>query len=422
MFYDYARIYVKGGDGGNGIVSFRREKYVPEGGPNGGDGGDGGNVIMVVNPGLRTLADFRYRRHYKADRGEHGQGKNKNGRNGRDLVLQVPPGTVVRDAETGEILADLVSEEQEATVARGGRGGRGNASYATATNRAPTLADKGEPGEERWLELELKLLADVGLIGYPNVGKSTIISRVSEAKPKIANYHFTTVVPNLGMVRTPDGRSFVMADIPGLIEGASTGVGMGFRFLRHTERTRLLLHVLDISGSEGRDPLQDFEKVNRELRLYSAALAERPQLVVANKIDLPGAADNLNRLRQTLPGNVEIYPVSALTGEGLPELVWKVADKLDTLPLMPLEPVETVRKVRFEPKERFRVDIEAGVYVVSGKEIERLYAITDFANEAAVRRFQNIIRKMGVEDVLREKGAVTGDTVRIGDLEFEYVE
>jgi len=422
MFYDYARIFVKGGDGGNGVVSFRREKYVPEGGPNGGDGGKGGDVMMVVNSGLSTLVDFRYRRHYKAERGEHGQGKNMHGGNGENLVIQVPPGTVVRDADTRELIADLVADGQRAVMARGGRGGRGNARFATATNRVPTLAENGEPGEEFWLEMELKLLADVGLIGFPNVGKSTLISRVSEAKPKIANYHFTTLVPNLGVVRVPDGRSFVMADIPGLIEGASTGAGLGHQFLRHTERTRLLLHVLDVSGTEGRDPVQDMETVNRELHLYNPELASRPQVIVANKVDIPGALENLEQLRSALPAGTDIFPISALTGEGVQDLVWKTIQTLDSLPVMPAAPIEEVRKVKFETKERFRVEVEDGVYVVSGKEIDRLFAITDFNNEAAVKRFQNVVRKMGVEELLREKGATTGDTVRIKDLEFEYVE
>ena len=308
MFYDRTKIYVKAGNGGNGAVSFRREKYVPLGGPDGGDGGRGGDIILVADEGLRTLVDFRYKRHYKGDRGEHGQGKDRHGKSAEDLILRVPVGTIVKDAETGEILADFTKHGQREVVAKGGRGGRGNARFISNTNKAPTVAERGEPGEERWLLLELKLLADVGLVGFPNVGKSTLISKVSAARPKIADYPFTTLVPNLGVVRVEE-ESFVMADIPGIIEGAHTGAGLGLEFLRHVERTRLLLHVLDISGSEGRDPVQDFEIINRELREYSPALAERPMLVVPNKIDLPGSEDNLARLREHLRDKYEIFPI-----------------------------------------------------------------------------------------------------------------
>ncbi|WP_027717019.1 GTPase ObgE [Desulfovirgula thermocuniculi] len=422
MFYDTAKIYVKGGDGGNGCVAFLREKYVPDGGPAGGDGGRGGSVILRVDPGLRTLVDFRYQRHYRAERGQHGMGKNMHGRNGRDLILRVPPGTVVRDAETGEVIADLVHPGQEVVVARGGRGGRGNARFATPTNKAPRMAEKGEPGEERWLELELKLLADVGLVGFPNVGKSTIISRVSAARPKIADYPFTTLVPNLGVVRLDEGRSFVMADIPGLIEGAHAGAGLGHRFLRHTERTRLLVHVLDVSGSEGRDPLRDFEVVNRELVLYDPGLASRPMIVAANKMDLPGAMENLARLREALGGKYEIFPVSALTGEGLPALVYRIGDLLDRLPAPQAPPAAPRRAVGIEEGAPFSIFREGGVFVVRGREVERLVAMTDLDNEEAVRRMQRILERLGLEEALREAGVKEGDTVRIGKFEFTYLE
>lgn len=424
MFYDTARIYVKGGDGGNGIVAFRREKYVPEGGPSGGDGGRGGNVILVADPGLRTLVDYRYKRHYKAERGEHGQGKNMHGQNAEDIRLRVPVGTVVRDSETGEILADLVEPGQEVIVARGGRGGRGNARFVSAQNRVPTLAENGEPGEERWIELELKLLADVGLVGFPNVGKSTLISRVSGAKPKIANYPFTTLAPNLGVVTLGEGKSFVVADIPGLIEGAHEGAGLGHAFLRHTERTRLLIHVLDIAGSEGRDPVRDFTIINQELALYSPTLAERPQVVAANKMDLPEAAANLERLKAAISANYEIFPISAVTGEGVQALMYRVGKILDELSTNspPAPAVEQVRRVQVKNEPGWQITVEDGVFVVSGKDVERLSAMTNLDNEEAVRRFQRLMKKMGIDDGLRARGIKEGNLVRIRGNEFEWVD
>lgn len=418
MFYDRAKIYVKGGDGGNGVVAFRREKYVPEGGPNGGDGGRGGSIYLVADPGLHTLADFRYRRHYKADRGEHGKGKNMHGKNAEDLYIRVPLGTVVIDETTGQVLGDLTKPDQVLLVASGGRGGRGNARFVSPGNRVPTLAEKGEPGEERWLLCELKLLADVGLIGFPNAGKSTIISRVSAAKPKIANYPFTTLVPNLGVVDL-DQRSFVIADIPGLIAGAHAGAGLGHEFLRHIERTRLLIHVIDTAGSEGRDPVEDFVTINEELRLYNPDLATRPQIVAANKMDLPEAEMNLKRLAGVLEGKYDYFPVSAVTGEGLDRLMARVAMLLDELPEQQPLLYEEPAELTYTPEERFVITPEDGVFVVSGKEVERHFAMTDFNNEAAVRRFQTILQKMGVEIALREHGAKDGDVVRIKDLEFE---
>ena len=314
MFVDQARIYVKGGDGGNGAVAFRREKYVPRGGPSGGDGGRGANVVFQADEGLRTLMDFRYRRHYKGQRGEHGKGKDMHGAAAPDLVIKVPVGTVIKDAETGVVLADLVENGQTFIGAKGGRGGRGNARFATSTNRAPAFAEKGEPGTERWLILELKLLADVGLVGFPNAGKSTLISRVSAARPKIADYPFTTLVPNLGVVEVAPGQSFVMADIPGLISGAHRGAGLGHEFLRHIERTRVLVFILDCSGFEGRDPVEDYETLLEELRLYRSDLLERPRIIAANKVDVSGAMEIVSSLQERID-DIEVFPISALTGE-----------------------------------------------------------------------------------------------------------
>ncbi|MEW5952267.1 MAG: GTPase ObgE [Bacillota bacterium] len=422
MFYDRAKIFVKGGDGGNGCVAFRREKYVPEGGPSGGDGGRGGDVVFRADEGLRTLMDFRYRRHYKAGRGAHGMGKNMHGRSGGDLVVRVPAGTVVKFADTAEVLADLVEHGSEYIVARGGRGGRGNARFATSQNKAPTMAENGEPGEERWLDLELKLLADVGLVGFPNAGKSTLIASVSAAKPKIADYPFTTLTPNLGVVRVGEGSSFVMADIPGLIEGAHTGAGLGHEFLRHVERTRLLIHVIDMGGAGGRDPVEDYRIINRELELYSPRLARRPQLVAANKMDLPEAAEHLMRLREEIGGDREIFAVSAATGEGLQELVFRAAGLLPGLPEeAPELPQPEERVVRYQPAERFAIVRENGIYIVSGKEIERHVAMTNLENEEALRRLQRIMALMGLEQALKDAGAREGDVVKIGKLEFDYV-
>ncbi len=407
------------------MVSFRREKYVPEGGPSGGDGGKGGSVILEADEGLRTLVDFRFKRHFKAERGENGKSKNMHGADGENIIIPVPVGTIVRLAETKEVLADLVQHGQRYVVAQGGRGGKGNARFASSVNRVPKIAENGELGEEKWLELELKLLADVGLLGFPNVGKSTIISHVSAAKPKIANYPFTTIDPNLGVVSLEEGKSFVLVDIPGLVEGASQGVGLGHRFLRHVERTRLLLHVLDISGSENRDPLADFAVVNQELVTYNPQLQDRPQLIVANKMDLPGAEENLARLRQELGGQYEIFPVSAVTGEGLRELMLRAGELLDQLPSLPMYDEaddQGLRVVKVEEKEPFQVALENGVWMVTGPTIDRLVQKRDLSNEANMEYFLHVIRKLGVEKVLREKGVKNGDTVNINGWEFEFME
>lgn len=423
MFFDHAKIYIKGGDGGNGVVAFRREKYVPYGGPSGGDGGKGGDVILVTDPGLRTLADFRYKRHYKAERGWHGQGKNMHGSGGEDLVIRVPPGTILRDAETGEMIADLVGFEERFVVAKGGRGGRGNARFSSAQNRVPTLAENGEPGQERWLELELRLLADVGLIGLPNAGKSTLISIISAAKPKIADYPFTTLVPNLGVVQGQNGESFVVADIPGLIEGAHQGAGLGHDFLQHIERTKLLIHVLDAAPTDGRDIVQDFSIINKELELYNPKLLHRPQLVAVNKMDLTQAKENLQRLIDHLAEQHEVFPISAATGQGVEILMQRVAEVLALLPDEEPGPVtEPVIHRMIEGKERFTIGREGPVFIVAGKEVERHLAMTNFDNEAAVKRFAKILKMIGVDRALKDLGAKSGDMVRIKKMEFEYLE
>ena len=425
MFYDYAKVNVKAGDGGNGIVAWRREKYVAMGGPAGGDGGNGGSIILEADNNLRTLIDFRYKTHYKADRGKHGQGSSMHGSSAEDKILKVPVGTVVRDAETQQILADLTESGQRVVVAKGGRGGRGNTHFVSSTHRAPTLAENGDAGEERWITLELKLLADVGLVGFPNVGKSTIISHVSAAKPKIADYHFTTITPNLGMVKVDEARSFVMADIPGLIEGAAEGAGLGHRFLRHTERTKVLVHVLDISGSEGRNPLEDFAIVNQELERYNPTLIKRPMVIAANKTDIPGEEDYLAQLKEALP-EYEIFPISAATGEGLKPLVYRLMElveqtELEVEEVNPTEEVKVTKAVEDEVKFVIEQD-EFGVFVVSGPEIERQWRRTNFVNEDAVSRFLQIVEAMGVVKALREQGCQDGDTVRIKDVEFDFVD
>ncbi|ABB13865.1 MULTISPECIES: GTPase ObgE [Carboxydothermus] len=421
MFYDTAKIYVKAGDGGNGCVSFRREKYVPNGGPDGGDGGRGGSVILVGDEGLNTLLDFRYKRHYKAPRGEHGKGSNRHGKAGENLYIRVPVGTVVKDEATGEILADITEHGQEVVVARGGRGGRGNAHFASPTHQAPKFAELGEPGEERWLLLELKLLADVGLVGYPNAGKSTLISRVSAARPKIADYPFTTLTPNLGVVEVGEGQSFVMADIPGLIEGAHAGVGLGHQFLRHVERTRVLLMVLDMSGFEGRDPVDDFEVLLKELKLYNEQLLTKPLVIAANKMDTANAQENLEKLKQHIAGKYEIYPISALTGEGLKPLIYRLWEIISTLPRESLE-VKPQKVIKEQPEEGFVVEKVDGIFVVKGKKIERLVAMTNLDNEEAVDRLQRTFTRMGLEEQLKRAGVKPGDLVRIGKFEFYFVD
>ncbi|MCX7571420.1 GTPase ObgE [Tumebacillus sp. DT12] len=428
MFVDTARVYVKGGDGGNGIVSFRREKFVPEGGPAGGDGGNGGDVVLVVDEGLRTLLDFKYKRHFKAERGEYGKTSNKHGASAEDMYIKVPPGTVVTDADTLEYLGDLTEHGQKLVVARGGRGGRGNTRFATHQNKAPEIAEKGEPGQERNIQLELKVLADVGLVGFPSVGKSTLLASVSAARPKIGAYHFTTLTPNLGVVGVPDGRSFVMADLPGLIEGAHEGHGLGIQFLRHVERTRVIIHVIDMAGTEERDPYEDFLKINEEVKLYSEKLETRPMVVAANKMDLPGAEENLAEFRKKVGDQYKIYPISGVTGQGIPEFLYGVADTLDAAPPIEttLEEVEEVteRKVyRLEDDaNKFWITRDNEMYVVNGEWIEKLVKMTNFEQYDSVKRFQKIMKDKGVDAALRKKGAEHGDTIAIGEYSFDFLD
>lgn len=429
MFIDQVKIYVKGGDGGNGMVAFRREKYVPKGGPAGGDGGNGANVIFEVEEGLRTLMDFRYQRHFKAPRGEHGMSKNQHGKNSTDMVVKVPPGTVVSDEATKEIIADLTEHGQRAIIAKGGRGGRGNTRFATPANPAPELSEKGEPGQERSIVMELKLLADIGLVGFPSVGKSTLLSVVSSAKPKIAEYHFTTIVPNLGVVETEDGRSFVLADLPGLIEGASEGIGLGHQFLRHIERTKVIIHVIDMSGQEGRDPYEDYVTINNELKEYNLRLTERPQIIAASKMDMPDSEANLAEFKQKLPDDVLIFPISAVTREGLKELLYTAADLLEKTPAFPLNHeeeennVSTVLYKHESERDDFRITRDPdGAYVISGEKLEKLFKMTDFSRDESVKKFARQLRAMGIDEGLRARGAKDGDTVRLLEYEFEFID
>ena len=421
MFIDRARIFVQSGKGGDGMSSFRREKFVPKGGPDGGDGGQGGNVVLVADRNVNTLVDFRFRRLFKAKPGGKGSGANCFGKDAEDLRITVPVGTVVKDEATDRVIADLNHDGQEAIVAKGGRGGRGNWHFRSSANRAPTFAEKGEPSEERWLRLELKVLADVGLLGYPSVGKSSILRKVSAAQPEVAAYHFTTLNPILGVVDLPDHRSFVMADIPGLIEGASEGVGLGHDFLRHVERTKILIHVLDVSGMEGRDPIEDFEKINLELKKYSERLSRKKQIVAANKIDLLDEnSDNLERLMDYMAQKgIEVYPICAMTGEGLDKLlerVWKMLEEYVE------EPEENAEEVVYkaEDKPDFVVTRDGNAFVITGPRIENLVAMTNFDDDQSLRRFQRIWRYMELDKLLQEKGIIEGNTVRIGEMEFEY--
>jgi len=425
MLIDEATITVRSGRGGNGAMSLRREAFVPRGGPDGGNGGRGGDVYIVVKPNLRTLADFQYRRSYAAEAGRPGEGSNKTGRGGADCRIPVPPGTVVHDDETGDVLADLSSAAQRLLVAKGGRGGRGNAAFATATRQTPRFAERGEPGVVRRLRLELKLLADVGIIGFPNVGKSTLISVISAARPKIAAYPFTTLEPNLGVVRLDEERSFVVADTPGLIVGAHKGVGLGDRFLRHIERTRVLLHVLDAAGLEGRDPLADFEAINRELVLFGRGLAERPQVVALNKMDLAEAVEAEGRCRAALEARgYSVFAISAATRAGLPPLLNCLAGYLD-LGAGGAEADERVEVIEAPPprQQPLQVErVEEGLLVVRGTEVERLVAMGDLSGPEGLQRLHRALGRLGVLRRLAQAGAEEGDTVRIGKTELEYVE
>ena len=426
MFVDHVEIEVKAGDGGNGAVTFRKEKYVPRGGPDGGDGGRGGSVIFEVDQHLSTLLDFRYQRQYRAQRGGDGQSKKMYGKDSQDLILKVPAGTVIYDRDTGEQLADLHEAGQRAVVTRGGVGGRGNAHFATSIQQAPRFGENGEPGEQRNLRLELKLLAEVGLLGYPSVGKSTLIAAVSAARPKIADYPFTTLVPNLGVVYLEEGKSFVMADLPGLIEGAHEGIGLGLQFLRHVERTRVLVHMLDISGMSGRDPLNDFEVINRELALYSESLSKIPQIVALNKVDVAADSALLDSVESSLTERGhQVFWISAVTRQGLQPLVYAIWERLVQARAAEPPPPDTgIVHIKAEREEDFRRwDIRQespGLWVVEGKGFERLVAMTDLSNEYALRRFQRSLERAGVNRKLKAMGAKEGDTVRIRDVEFDY--
>ncbi|OZQ62110.1 GTPase ObgE [Paenibacillus sp. VTT E-133280] len=431
MFVDKAKIYVKGGDGGDGIVAFRREKYVPDGGPAGGDGGRGGDVIFRVDEGLRTLMDFRYQRHFKADKGIKGRNRSQHGANADHMIVRIPPGTMLIDDDTQEIIADLTRHGQQVVVARGGRGGRGNARFATAANKAPELAENGEEGQERYIVMELKVMADVGLVGFPSVGKSTLLSVVSAAQPKIGAYHFTTITPNLGVVDVGDGRSFVMADLPGLIEGASEGIGLGHEFLRHVERTRIIIHVVDMSGSEGRDPFEDWVLINDELKQYNAALIDRPQIVAANKMDMPESEENLISFREhvaELRPDLEIMPISSLTRQGVQELLYRATDILDSIPVAPIvEEVSgtterKVYKLEAEDDNTFTITRDNETYVVNSPRIEKMLKRMQLSTHDAILKLARTLRHMGVDAELRKRGAVEGTIVRIGEFEFEFVE
>ena len=424
MFIDKARIFVKAGNGGNGAVSFRREKYVPAGGPDGGDGGRGANIIMVADTGLRTLMDFKYKKKYSAQHGEDGSKKKRAGKNGADLILSVPEGTVIRDEKTGLIIADLKKAGDQAVVARGGYGGKGNQHFANAVRQAPAFAKSGTDGQERWITLELKMIADVGLLGFPNVGKSTFLSVVTSAKPKIANYHFTTLTPNLGVVQTRHGESFVIADIPGIIEGAADGVGLGHDFLRHVERTKVLVHIVDISGIEGRDPIDDFEKINEELRLYNERLSTRPQLVVANKSDLLFDESIYENFKKTMEEKgYEVFKMSAATRDGVDQVIDRVSQLLNEVEEVELVSQEEMYRPELDVDDEAGLKIEVdedGIYVVTGKELRRIMYSVNFDDMESLQFFQAQMEAKGVFDMLREAGIEDGDTVKIYELEFEF--
>lgn len=424
MFIDEVKVEVQAGNGGNGCLAFRREKYIEMGGPFGGNGGNGGDVVFEVDEGLNTLIDLRYSKKYRAKNGEHGQGKGMHGKNAPDLIIKVPPGTVVTDTETGFVLGDLTKKGDSLIVAAGGRGGRGNMAFATRTNTAPDFCENGEPGEEKILKVELKLLADVGLVGMPSVGKSTIISKISAAKPKIAAYHFTTLSPNLGVVKTTDNRSFVVADLPGLIEGASLGEGLGDKFLKHIERTRVIAHVIDMSGFEGRDPFDDYVIINKELENFNKKIMAKPQIIIANKMDMDSSKENLENFKKKLDKDIPIYEVSAIKGEGFDQVLIVLADMLDKIEKEPLyeeERFESHVLYKFKAEQPFKVIKESeNVYVVKGEEIERIYKMTWFVTDEAFLRFSNKLRKLGIDDKLKEMGIQNGDTVKILDYEFEY--
>ena len=421
MFTDYVKVIAKAGNGGNGAISFRREKYVAAGGPDGGDGGKGGDIYFEVDPDSNTLIDFRYNKKFKAESGKNGEGGNRFGKSGQDLYIKVPIGTIVRDANTNEILADLSEPGQKALILAGGRGGKGNSHFATSTRQAPRFAQDGEKGEERELILELKLLADVGLIGFPNVGKSTFLSMTTSATPKIADYHFTTLEPNLGVVKTNYGDSFVIADIPGIIEGASEGTGLGLQFLRHIERTRLLLHVIDVSGSEGRNPVEDFYTINNELKQYSEKLSKRKQIIVANKIDIMQDESLYKDLEKVAKeNNMEIFKISAATNMGVSELIKHVAEVLKTLPKENLIEIEDRKVYTLKDDDEYTISREDGMFVIKGEAVERVMRRVNIADNESLYYFQKSLDELGVNQKLKDMGIKEGDIVKICDYELEW--
>ena len=422
MFTDYVKIIAKAGNGGNGAISFRREKYVAAGGPDGGDGGKGGDIYFEVDPDSNTLIDFRYNKKFKAENGKNGEGAHKFGKSGEDLYIKVPIGTIVRDAKTNRVLADLSHEGQKELILAGGRGGKGNSHFATSTRQAPRFAQDGEKGEEKELILELKLLADVGLIGFPNVGKSTFLSMTTSATPKIADYHFTTLEPNLGVVKTEYGDSFVIADIPGIIEGASEGTGLGLQFLRHIERTRLLLHVIDVSGSEGRNPVQDFNTINEELKKYSEKLSERTQIIVANKVDILQDENLYKELEKTAKEhNMEIFKISAATGDGIPKLLKHVSEILKTLPKEDLIETENEKVYTLDNKDdEYTIEKEEGKFVIKGEAVERIMRRVNIEDNESLYHFQKSLDNLGVNEKLKKMGIQEGDIVKIDDYELEW--
>ena len=422
MFVDEVNLELIAGSGGNGCTAFRREKYVPMGGPFGGDGGRGADIIFKADTGLNTLLDLRYQKKYQGDKGANGEGKNKDGANAKDLVIKVPVGTVVTDLKNNEIIADLIKPGQEAVIAKGGRGGRGNTSLRTKANTAPNYSENGEEGEKKEVKVELKLLADVGLVGLPSVGKSTIISCLSASRPKIAAYHFTTLSPNLGVVKARNGKTFVMADLPGLIEGASLGQGLGDKFLKHIERCKVVAHVIDMGCAEGRDPYEDYELINKELADFDKKLLEKPQIIIANKMDIEGSIDNLNKFKKKIK-DIKIFEVSAATNQGLQDVADYLQKMIEDMPeeeILRNESVEEHKLYKYEKEEPFTIHKEDDVWVIGGKDIERMFKMTKFANDEDEYRFANRLTKLGVDDKLRELGAEDGDQVRILDFYFDF--
>ena len=422
MFIDEAVDELIAGSGGNGCLAFRREKYVAMGGPFGGNGGKGSDIIFKVDTGLNTLIDFKYKKIIKGYKGENGMGKGMHGKNAEDIIIPVPAGTVVTDFDTGLVIADLTKNNEQYVIAKGGRGGRGNIAFATQSNPAPNYAENGEPGERRKVKIELKLIADVGLVGMPSVGKSTFISKISASKPKIADYPFTTLKPNLGVVKTSDNRSFVVADLPGLIEGASLGHGLGDKFLKHTQRTRVIAHIIDMSGYTN-DPYNDYITINKELENFDKSLIKKPQIIIANKMDMPLSKENLKKFKEKV--NKEIYEMSAINGNGIEKILLKLADMLDEIPKENLyedEKFESHVIYKFKEEKPYKITKENDTWIISGKEIEKLLIMSRLDTEEAILRFSNKLRKMGIDDELRELGAKEGDTIKIMDYEFEFKE